>query len=240
MARVKNPKNLRLEDCRRKHARGRRSHVPTLASHTDDKPSVLPQTEQRTRRYDLKDWPLYYFKGHPVPGPEIQLARIKNFLTDEGFDRTADWPSKVSEVAAYLAHIERFCHGRDWRGSLYECVAMLETHLIWDGFFGPRPHLAVGTAEADSATRKSPPGNVQADGRGGPAEADGGVRAGGQHPIPSQSQPWWNLPTSYWARHKFAPSRVDLAIGSVDSDRYILDRSPGDVETDMAFSRIGD
>ena len=101
--------------------------------------------ELRPREYNqnsLRDWlkaagfakpddlRIHSYKGYGVEAPKIQLIRAKNFLADEGPDRTCDWELKFARLAEYLSHLKKEYKGEDWGYDLREAIGMLRTHWL--------------------------------------------------------------------------------------------------------------
>ncbi|KAL6877055.1 hypothetical protein J3F83DRAFT_759382 [Trichoderma novae-zelandiae] len=83
------------------------------------------------------------YKGWPIQGPRIQLARAKNFLADGDIDRTADWERKFAELAEYFAYLQAKFRGEDWIGDLEEALDMLRAHWIFENYHYGEPQLVV-------------------------------------------------------------------------------------------------
>lgn len=90
---------------------------------------------------------LHEYKGYKVEAPKFQLIRAKNFLADEGADRTVDWESKFARLAEYLTFLKQNYNGEDWGYDLKEALAMLKTHWLYDRYTNSKPELQLDFAE---------------------------------------------------------------------------------------------
>lgn len=92
------------------------------------------------------DLRLHYYKGYGVEAPRIQLIRAKNFLADEGPDRTCDWELKFGRLAEYLSFLKKKYKGEDWGYDLQEAIGMLRTHWLVEkhDIEGSRKGVGVG------------------------------------------------------------------------------------------------